>query len=84
MEKTADNIIGILKIIDLLSEWIEGGNLEYIEHYLTEIGTYKVILSDGSTIEIHRLTAEDAEYSIESITEETLSHIISTLKRPEQ
>lgn len=57
--------------------------MEYIEHYFTERGYYKVVLSDGSTIEIHKQIVADAEYSIESITEETLLQIKNTLKRPE-
>lgn len=72
MEKSTENTIGILNIIDLLCDKFDDDSMEYIEHYYIEGGKYKVILSDGSAIEIHRMTAADAEYSIDLITEETL------------
>lgn len=81
MEKTLENKDGILLIVDVLNDIYPEREIGgYIKHYLTENGTYKVLLSNNTTVEIHRSVAQDAEYSIGSITEETLSNIISTHK----
>lgn len=81
MKKTSENISGILLIIDTLNDKYPEREIgEYIEHYLTENGTYKVLLSNNTTIEIHRSVAQDAEQFTFSIDEESLARIINTYK----
>lgn len=81
MEKTLENIEGILLIVDALNDKYPEKELgEYIEHSLTENGTYKVLLSNNVTIEIHRSVAQDAENASYSIDEESLKRIINTYK----
>ena len=79
MEKTIENINGILLIVDALNDKYTGKEFgEYIEHYLTEKNTYKVLLSNNVTIEIHRSVAQDAERMPYSINEDSLERIFNT------
>ena len=82
MEKTTENLNGILYIISLLQRKypvVFGG--DYLEHYSTEKYTYLVLLTDNSSIEIHKTLAQDAETSIGFVTDESLDGIIKTYKK---
>lgn len=79
MKKTLENQNEILIILDELRDKYPEKELgEYIEHYLTENGTYKILLSNNVTIDIKRLVAQDAEKMLCPINEESLKRIINT------
>ena len=81
MEKTTENNNGVLAIISLLQEKFPKSNLgNYVEHYICEDNTYKVVFTNNTTIKIHRTTVQDAEIDIRSVTDESLDRIIETLK----
>lgn len=73
MGKSKDNVNGIVKIIKRIQELFPEVNLgEYVEHFICEDNTYKVVLNNNTTIKIHRATAQDAELNIASIEDGSL------------
>ena len=82
MEKTTENMNGIMSIISLLRRKYPAIiNGDYMDHFLTERNTYLVRLINNSTIEIHKTIAQDAETSIDSVTDKSLDRIIKTYKK---
>jgi len=79
MEKSTNNIKGILGIIKLLHKTFPNVNIgEYNKHYICEDNTYKVFLNNNTTIKIHRTTAQDAEININCIEKDSLQRIINS------
>lgn len=82
MRMTTDNTNGILSIISLLQRMYPEDFIgDDKEHYFTESNTFLVLLTNNSTIEIHKVVAQDAEISIGSVTNESLERIFKTFKK---
>ena len=82
MKTTKENIEGIMSVISLLQRKYPAFFREdYIEHYITENYKYLVVLTNNSTIQIHKIVAQDAEKCISSVTDESLERIIKTFKK---
>lgn len=80
MEKTIENINGILAIISLIQEkYLDVSLGEYVEHYIYEDNSYKVFLDNNTTVKIHRTIAQDAEQDINYIGDDSLKRIIDSI-----
>lgn len=81
MNKTTENINGIIAIIEMLRHKYPQTTIgNYVKHYISERRTYIVLLDNSTTIEINRSVAQDAEQCTFSIDEESLVRIINTYK----
>lgn len=82
MEKSTENIDGIIEIISRLHETFPNDNLgEYVEHYICEDNTYSVVLDNNTTVKIHRTVAQDAEQDINIIGNDSLKRIIESIEK---